>query len=259
MKAIILAGGYAVRLLPLTKHIPKPLLPVAGKPVIDYIIEQINKVKEIDKIIVSTNQYYENNFRYWLRCIPENSKAIKLVCESSNSEKGKLGSIAALQYVIQAENLNSEDLLVVSGDNIFEFDLDEFVGYFSRYKNTVIALCNLSNKNTDELKQYGLGIIDENQKLTGFQEKPQEPKSSNVATGCYVYPRGIQRFLQEYLQEKNNPDAPGYFIQWLYKRVDIHAFVFNQTWYDIGSIESYDQVNDYFKNKLSSQPKSVQP
>jgi glucose-1-phosphate thymidylyltransferase len=253
MKAIILAGGYAVRLLPLTRHIPKPLLPVAGKPVIDYIIEQINKVKEIDKIIVSTNQYYENNFRYWLRSVPEKSKAIKLVCESSNSEKGKMGSIAALQHVIQAENLDDEELLIVSGDNIFEFNLDELVGYYSKYKHTVIALCDLSNENRDELKQYGLGIIDENQKLIGFQEKPQEPKSSYVATGCYVFPQRIQRFLQEYLQEKNNPDAPGYFIQWLYKRTDVHAFVSNKTWYDIGSMESYDQVNDYFKNKLSSQ------
>jgi glucose-1-phosphate thymidylyltransferase len=208
MKAIILAGGFAVRLLPLTKHIPKPLLPVAGKPVIDYIIEQINKINEVDAIFVLTNQYYKNNFRYWLRSIPDNSKVIKLVCERSNEEKGKLGSIAALYYIIQAEGLIDEELLVVSGDNIFEFSLDEFVDYYKGYKNTVIALCDLSNKNSNELKQYGLGIIDKNQKIIGFQEKPQEPRSSYVSTGCYVYPRGIQHFLQEYLQEKTTRMPP---------------------------------------------------
>lgn len=251
MKAIILAGGYGVRLLPLTKHIPKPLLPVAGKPVIDYIIEQLNQIKEIDSIIVSTNNYYENNFKYWLRGMPEFNKEIKIVSDCSTTEKGKMGAIATIQYVIQTENLNNEELLVVAGDNIFEFSLDEFIQHFRRYNAPVIALCNLTNLDSNELKHYGLGIIDEHQKVIGFQEKPQEPKSSFVATGCYIYPGDIQIYLKKYLEDKNNPDAPGYFIEWLHKRVDIYAFISSKTWYDIGSLESYDQVNEYFKNKIS--------
>ena len=248
MKAIILAGGYAVRLLPLTKHIPKPLLPVAGKPVIDYIVDQLIKIQEIDKIIVSTNEYYESNFRYWLRAFPESSRLIKLVCERTRTEKRKLGAIAALQNVIQQEGFVDEDLLVVAGDNLFEFSLYEFIKYYNKRKKPVIAFSNRANIEADELRKYGLGILDEQQKLIGFQEKPREPKSSFVATGCYIYPADIQHYLGEYLEEHNNPDAPGYFVEWLHKKTDVYAFVSGETWYDIGSIESYDQVNEYFKH-----------
>jgi glucose-1-phosphate thymidylyltransferase len=254
MKAIILAGGYAVRLLPLTKHIPKPLLPVAGKPVIDYLIEQLNQIPEVDKIIVSTNKYYENNFNYWLQNIHAPSKEIKVVSELTVAESGKLGAIAALSYIIQSEELNDEELLVIAGDNIFEFSLNDLVSFFKKYLKPVIAMCDLSHKDSSELKQYGLGILDENQKVIGFQEKPHEPKSTYAATGCYVYPKDILLFLQEYLKEKNNPDAPGYFIEWLHQKVAVYAYISNKTWYDIGSIESYDRVNEYFKNKVTAPP-----
>ena len=115
MKAIILAGGYAIRLLPLTKHIPKPLLPVAGKPVVDYIIDQLLQIEDVDEIIVSTNKYYELNFRYWLNNLPQHSKKIKVVTEWTSSEKGKLGAVAALKYIIDYEDLCNDEILVVAG------------------------------------------------------------------------------------------------------------------------------------------------
>jgi glucose-1-phosphate thymidylyltransferase len=250
MKAIILAGGYAVRLLPLTRHIPKPLLPVAGKPVIDYIIDQLNLIPEVDEIIISTNKHYEPNFRYWLSRLPENSKIIKVVTEHTTSEKEKLGAIAALKYIIQTESLKNDELMVVAGDNIFEFSLNDMVKFFKSFNEPVIALSDLSNRGLSELKKYGLGIVDEKHKVIGFQEKPQEPKSSLAATGCYIFPPKILNLLSEYLKEKNSPDAPGYFVEWLHKRADIYAFVSDKMWYDIGSVESYDQVNEYYKDKL---------
>lgn len=250
MKAIILAGGYATRLMPLTKHIPKPLLPVAGKPVIDYTIEKLNQVAEIDGIIVTTNKVYESNFKYWLQCHPQNPKNIKIVSDNTKTEKEKLGAVATLQFIIQSQELDDQELLVIAGDNIFEFSLNEFVNYYRKYNQPVIAVCDLANKDKNELKRYGLAIMDDQQKVIGFQEKPQNPQSSRVATGCYIYPRDIQKYLTAYLADKNNPDAPGYFVEWLHKRVDVYGFVPAKTWYDIGSMESYDQVNDYFKNKL---------
>jgi glucose-1-phosphate thymidylyltransferase len=259
MKAIILAGGYAIRLLPLTKHIPKPLLPVAGKPVIDYLIDQISQIKEVDTIIVSTNKYYENNFRYWLRYIPAHSKEIKVVIEYTTSEKEKLGAIAALQYIIQTEELNNEELLVVAGDNIFEFSLSELVNYYKNYNKPVIAMSDFSQKDRSELSRYGLGILDEQHKLIGFQEKPREPRSTFVATGCYIYPPHISNLLMEYVKEHNSPDAPGYFIEWLYKRIDVYAFISDKLWYDIGSMESYDQVNTSYEEKLTLALKTALP
>jgi glucose-1-phosphate thymidylyltransferase len=248
MKSIILAGGYAMRLLPLTKHVPKPLLPVAGKPVIDYLLDQLNRIAEIDRIIISTNQYYQKNFQYWLQNRPPEPKEIRVVTEHTQSEREKLGAVAALQYIIQSEKLENDELLVVAGDNIFEFSLQQFIDYFKSHMKPVLAFCDFCHKSPDELKQFGLGILDNQNKLIGFQEKPEKPGSSYVATGCYIYPAGIQVFINEYLKGRNNPDAPGYFIEWLYRQTDVYGFVSDKTWYDIGSLESYDQVNAYYRN-----------
>jgi glucose-1-phosphate thymidylyltransferase len=252
MKAIILAGGFAVRLLPITKHIPKPLLPVAGKPVIDYIIDQLDRIDEIDQIIISTNQYYENNFKHWLQGRTQHPKEVKLICEPATSEKQKLGAIAALRYVIQTTQVADQELIVIAGDNIFEFELAEFINFYKKYRQPVIALCDLRSRGLNELKKFGLGIVDNHQRLIGFQEKPPEPQSTCVATGCYVYPPAIINYLQEYLEDKNNPDAPGYFIEWLHRKIAVYAFISDKSWYDIGSIESYDQVNQFYREKFNS-------
>jgi glucose-1-phosphate thymidylyltransferase len=66
MKAIILAGGYAKRLWPLTKNKPKQLLSVGGRPMIEYIVEKLEVQEEIDRIIISTNEKFEDNFKEWL-------------------------------------------------------------------------------------------------------------------------------------------------------------------------------------------------
>jgi glucose-1-phosphate thymidylyltransferase len=248
MKAIILAGGYAVRLLPLTRHIPKPLLPVAGKPVIDYIVDQLVDIPDIDKIIVSTNTWYAENFRYWQQHLSPGDKEIAVVSEPTHSEQEKFGAIAALNFIIQNQKLADEELLIIAGDNIFEFRLKDFILFYRKYLKPAIALCDLSQGNFD-LKQYGLASLDGQSRLIDFQEKPASPRSSLAATGCYIYPRGLLANLRRYLADQHSPDAPGYFVEWLHKQINVYGFVFHETWYDIGSLESYDLVNAYFKQK----------
>lgn len=251
MKAIILAGGYATRLWPLTKHIPKALLPVAGKPVIDFMIEQITQVREVDEIIVSTNASFENSFRYWLRGVPQQVKSIlKIVIERTRREEEKLGAIAAIGYVIEKEGLTDDDLLILAGDNLFEFRLVTLVDFYEKYRKPVVAFCNLESVDDKVKGNYGVGVLDKNNRVVGFQEKPPEPRSALVATGCYLYPAFIVKLIQDYLKDKNNPDAPGYFMEWLHRRTDIYGFVFDEAWYDIGSLESYDQVNEHYKDKV---------
>lgn len=250
MKAVILAGGYAVRLWPLTKYIPKPLLPVAGKPVIDYMLEQITQIEEIDKVIISTNARFENNFKYWLRGLPSRTKDIlEIVIEPSCTQEEKLGAVAAIDYVINMKKLY-DDLLVLAGDNLFEFQADRLIAYYKKISKPVIAFYNMVNMDHNSPCKYGLGILDQNNKVISFQEKPPRPFSSFVATGFYLYPPSVIGLIQHYLEDKNNRDAPGYFIEWLYKRTDIYGFVFDNAWYDIGSIESYNQVNERFLKKL---------
>ncbi|MCL0104457.1 nucleotidyltransferase family protein [Dehalococcoidia bacterium] len=250
MKAIILAAGYAKRLWPLTKHIPKALLPIAGKPIIDFIIEEMIKVREIDEVLISTNLTFENHFRYWLSGLPQELKAIiKMVVEPSTSEEDKLGAIGAIGYAIEQEGLAGKDLLIVAGDNLFEFRLADFVDFYQLHRRPIVAFCDL--KDVDRVKgKYGVGILAENSKLIGFQEKPVAPKSTLASTGCYLYPAYVIEYIQDYLKGKNDPDAPGHFIEWLYRQTDVYGFVFGGAWYDIGSFESYDQANEHYKGRV---------
>ena len=119
MEAIILAGGYAKRLWPVTKNMPKQLLPVAGKPIIEYPIENIELTKGIKETVISVNAYFEFNFREWFTKY-QFRKRTKLVIEKTYSEEEKLGSIGALNYVINKLNMKG-NILVIGGDNLFEF------------------------------------------------------------------------------------------------------------------------------------------
>jgi len=127
MKAIILAGGYAKRLWPLTKNKPKQLLSVGGRPMIEYIIEKLETQKEIDKIIISTNEKFEENFKQWLSEY-KSTKEISLVIEPTLLEENKLGSVGALGYLIREKNID-EELMIIGGDNLFEFDLRDLINY----------------------------------------------------------------------------------------------------------------------------------
>lgn len=252
MKAIILAGGFATRLMPLTKHIPKALLPVDGKPIIDFLVEKMPEVEEIDKIIVSTNAKFENHFRYWQRGISRAlNQNIKVVVEPTKKEEEKLGAVGALNYVIQEENLEDDSLLIVAGDNLFEFRLADFADFYRKHEEQpVAAFCDLKSK--DKVREkYGVGILDENNKVIDFQEKSSDPQSTLASAGCYLYPPNIAELIKEYLEDpKQNRDAPGYFADWLRQKADMYGYVFEKAWYDIGSFESYDQVNEDYKGKV---------
>ncbi|MCL0076367.1 sugar phosphate nucleotidyltransferase, partial [Dehalococcoidia bacterium] len=218
--------------------------------IIDFTIEEMIKVREIESIVISTNLAFENHFRYWLRGLPQEAKSlIKIVVEPSIREEDKLGAIGTIGYAIEQEDLAGNDLLIVAGDNLFEFRLADFVAFYKVHGRPLVAFCDL--KDVDKVKgKYGVGILDESNKLLGFQEKPVAPKSTLASTGCYLYPAYVIEYIQDYLKEKNDPDAPGHFIEWLHRQTDVYGFVFDGAWYDIGSFESYDQANENFKGRV---------
>ncbi len=252
MKAIILAGGFATRLFPLTKHIPKALLPVDGKPIIDFLLEKIQEEEEIDEIIISINARFKNHFLYWKRCVSHNSPGtISIVTEPTTKEEEKLGAVGGLNYVIERKGLEGEELFVAAGDNLFEFRLADFVAFYREHgNNPVIAFCDLQSEDRVRGK-YGVGILDENSKVVDFQEKSHRPKSTLASTCCYLYPAWTTRLIKEYLEDPGQDrDAPGYFMDWLRQKTEVYGFAFQEAWYDIGSFSTYDQVNEDYKGKV---------
>jgi glucose-1-phosphate thymidylyltransferase len=249
MKAVILAGGFAKRMWPLTENQAKALLPVAGKPIINYILNKLDTISDITDVFVSTNKKFENDFRKWSGSV-RTGKNLKLVIENHMEENKKLGAVGGLKYLIDTEKID-DDLLVIAGDNLFEFDLNSFVGYCNGCRDPVVAFYDIGDIEKVRNK-FGVAILDTNNSVKDFQEKPSEPKSTLISTCIYLIPREDLRLIDEYLADDNNPDAPGFFIQWLNKKKNIRGFVFNEKWFDIGSFELYDAANKEFKSDLQN-------
>jgi glucose-1-phosphate thymidylyltransferase len=247
MKAVILAGGYAKRLWPLTKDKPKPLLRIAGRAIIEYVLKEIETTTDIDEIIISTNSKFEDKFREWLKKYKSNKK-VKLIAEPTMAEGEKLGSVGALGFLIKKIRLD-EDMLIIGGDNIFEFKLKDFIGFIKKKQSSGLAFYDIKYK--EKVKErYGIGVLDKNKIMIDFQEKPEKPKSSLVSTACYLFIKKDINLINKYLEEGNNPDAMGFFISWLYKKEKVYGFVFDQPWFDIGSFESLEQANNYFSTRF---------
>ena len=244
MKAVVLAGGYAKRMWPLTKDRPKHLLPVAGRPMLDYVMERLESVSAVEEIFISTNMKYQGQFKKYLDGL-HSEKRIRLFVEDTYSEEEKLGSVGALGYLIQENNLDDE-LLVIGGDNLFSFKMEDFIDYFYTKRANIIALYDLGDR--EKACLYGVVHIDEECRIVDFQEKPSDPQSTLVSTACYLFTRkGVQN-ISIYLEEGKDPDKMGHFIEWLYRHDEVYGFVFRGVWFDIGSLESYEAADKYFSS-----------
>ena len=236
MKGIILAGGYARRLWPITLDRPKPLLPVAGKPILDYIMERYPLA---EPPILSTNRRFAADFSAWAK---SRGHRIDLVVEETRREEEKLGSIGALAWLIDSLKLE-EDLLVIGGDNLLLFDLAAFVKSFRG--ETLVALYDLGDPETAR-RRYGVAVV-EGDRVVEFQEKPDRPRSSLASTACYIFPQRVLPLFRRFLEEaEQGKDAPGYFLSWLLSRKTVRAFVFKEGWFDIGGREAYIAANLHF-------------
>lgn len=234
MKVIILCAGYATRMYPLTENKAKSLLHVGGKPILDYIIEKIpSDLGEI--IVVSTGKFYKDFLGWSVKY----GEKVKILNDESKSNETRLGGIGDLWLAIEKEKID-DDILVILGDNIFDFDLGKVIDFFEKIKRDVIVLHDV--KNLEEAKKFGvLNIKDD--KIISFEEKPQNPKSTFISTGIYIFSKDTVKKIKNYLGEGNSNDGPGYLIPYLMKTQDIYALPLEGEWYDIGSKETYEKVN----------------
>ncbi len=233
MKAVVLAGGFATRLWPITKDRPKMFLPVGDGTVIDTIFEDLEDDDRVSEVFVSTNEAFEQAFEAYLADSEFQKPTLSI--EETRAEDEKFGVVGALAELIEREGVD-EDLLVVAGDNLISFDLSDFVDYFYEKETPSIVAYDVGSK--EKAKSYGLVELDGEQ-VVDFQEKPEDPRSTLVSIACYAFPRDTLALFDEYLAGDNNPDEPGWFIQWLQGQGDVHAFTFDGAWYDIGTPESY--------------------
>lgn len=238
MIVVILAGGYATRLWPVTKDVAKPLLPIGEKRIIDYVMEKLSDLRELTEVIVLTNNRFESQFRRWLE--QRGYKNTRIVAERTYKEEEKLGSIRAVSELIP--KVGGEDLVIIAGDNLFSSDLKGLVNFYKKKKSPVIALYDVGDLKL--AKRYSTVDLDRDGKVVTFQEKPRKPKSSLVGTCIYIFPRRSLDRVHEYLKEGNPPDAFGYFTQWLRSSEEIYGYVLSGYWFDIGTPDSYAKAKE---------------
>jgi glucose-1-phosphate thymidylyltransferase len=228
MKALILAAGYATRLRPLTDSIPKMLLPLAGRPMLDYLVERIREVEGIEEIHLVTNARFASAFWEWA---PED---VTVHDDGTTSNEDRLGAIGDIAFAIERGGLEGDDLLVVAGDNLIGYSLADFVAFWRGKDGSAIAVHEIGDR--ELLKQYGVVQVDEDDRVVGLEEKPAEPRSDLAATASYLYRGDHLGLLPRYLEEGNPPDAPGNFMVWLHTRAPVYAYRVSGEWYDIGDL-----------------------
>lgn len=248
MKLLILGAGYATRLYPMTLSQPKPLLPVAGKPMIDYVLDNLAPIQAVDHVYVVTNAKFAGHFQKWADSYRANKSKLDftIVDDGSTDESNKLGAIGDLHFVLKREKID-DDLIVVAGDNLFSQPLPEF-GRFCLEKNApVLGVYDV--RTLDQARKYGVVTTDAAGKITSFIEKPDHPVSTRVGIALYYYPKAVHPLIGQYIAEGNNTDQPGRLIQWLHTRTPVYTWTVPGLWYDIGSKETLEEANRIFSSK----------
>jgi len=242
MNAVILAAGYAKRLTPHVRSTPKPLLPIAGRPLIELILSRILEVPEIVDVFIVTNNLHLKAFERWAEKL-DASRRVHIISDGTNAHHERKGALGDLQFVIQKQQIKSE-LLVVAGDNFFEFPLDDFVGHFRSLNGTTVALCDLGDPQR-LAGRFGVATHDgQTQRITAFSEKPAEPNSSLASTLCYILSAPDLVKLETYLKTNPHADDTGSFLAYLIQeRLPLFGYVFKERWTDIGNWDDYLALN----------------
>ncbi len=245
MNALILAAGYATRLYPLTLNKAKPLLEVGGKPIIEWLLDNLADVPGLGTVYIVTNAKFAGDFQNWADGYQEQHReiTIKIINDGSKSDDDKLGAIGDINLVLMRENLTDEDLLVIAGDNLFQQPLSDFVNA-AKHSAATVAVHDVGN--LEAMKKYGTVTVDKSGVITNFEEKPEKPKSTLAAVALYYYSRDMLPLFTTYLAAGNNPDQPGLFLQWLYTRKPVNTFEIKGRWLDIGSKETLKSADEIF-------------
>ena len=245
MKAIILAAGYATRLYPLTLNMPKALLKIGDKPIIDYIVDEICTVDDVNEIIVVTNHKFAKQFIDWA-AKHYSKKPIDIIDDGTLTEETRKGAIGDILYVLKQKDIN-EDIMVIAGDNFFTYKLKDYYDFYKKMDKDCVCVKEFDDR--ELLKQMGVAVIDENNRIVDIEEKPKDPKSNIAVYATYIYKKETLPMFDKYISEGNKPDAPGYFVEWLYKQKEVYAYSFLGECYDIGTPKSYEEVCKAFGNK----------
>ena len=245
MKGLILAAGYGTRLYPLTLDRPKPLVKVGGQTILERLLKKFEEIEACDEVYIVTNDKFYEMLVKWAKG-RSFSVDITVVNDKTTSNETRLGAIGDINLVFE-EQKPADDILIVAGDNLFEFDIKDFVSFAGKKAKFSVALFDVNDKKLAQ--KYGIVSLDSTMKVDAFEEKPAEPKSTLASTGIYYFPKGKLDMMTDYMKTDLIKDQPGNFVKWIAEEDEVYGYVFNEGWYDIGDKISLEKADIEYREK----------
>ncbi len=245
MVGVIIAAGYATRLYPLTEHFPKPLLEIGNTTILDRLLDQLHAIPALDRIVLITNHKFFHHFEEWEKGY-NGRFSITLIDNHTTSKDDRLGAVGDIAYALEHGNID-DDILVCAADNIITFSLDTYIQTYAQTGSVVIGARVIED--FEDRKRRGIVSFNEDHRVTNFEEKPENPQSHWAVPPFYLYPKSVLPLFTTFLAEGNNPDAPGHFIGWLYKKQPIHVVEIEGKVHDIGNKESLAEAEKIYGSR----------
>ena len=242
MKNIVIAAGYATRLGELTKNFPKPLLKIGENTILGRMLDDIDKIPEIDEHIIITNHKFAGIFEEWASG-QKYTKPVTIVDDGTETNDTRLGAVCDLLFAIDKLKID-DDMLVVAADNILFFSFQEFVD-FAKTKGTSCIMCH-EQPSIEKLQRTGVIVLDDNDKVLNMEEKPQEPKSHWAVPPFYIYLKKDLDKVRHSVENGCGKDAPGNLAHYMVEQVEMHAWKMTAGRFDIGSLDTYKEACEKF-------------
>jgi glucose-1-phosphate thymidylyltransferase len=244
MKNIVIAAGYATRLGELTKNFPKPLLKIGNSTILGRMLDDIDKIDDIDEHIIITNHKFAQIFEDWAK-EQKYTKKITIVDDGTSTNDTRLGAVCDLLFAMDKLDID-DDMLVVAADNLLFFSFKEFVD-FAKENGTSCIMCH-EQPSIEKLQRTGVIVVDDNMKVLNMEEKPQEPKSHWAVPPFYVYLKEDLELVKHSVENGCGKDAPGNLAHYLVEKTTMHAWPMSAGRFDIGSLDTYyEAVEKYGK------------
>jgi len=234
LKGVVMAGGKGTRLRPITYSIPKPLVPVAGKPVISYILDAFYR-SGINDIIITTGYKFES----LIKGVLENKDSPQNILFSV--EKEAAGTAGGVKI---AENFLDDTFVVGSGDILIDFDIGEMIKEHQRKKNRI----TIAVTKVDDPSQFGIAEIDEEGYIKRFLEKPgkNETFSDTINAGVYIMDRSLLRYIPSTGQFDFAKDL---FPKLISQGIKIGTYLIDGVWLDAGRPKDVIKANQIMVEK----------
>ena len=229
---------------PLVKDTPKPLLNIGARPLIDFLLDKVGGLKDLTEVLVVTNNKFATHFRDWAKKHKRYQVPVTIINDGTETPDDRLGSVGDINFVLDNEPFE-EDLLVIGGDNLFDYALDKYITY-ARKNSPHITIGVYDIGDLSKARQFGVVVMDKTGRIISFQEKSESPASSVISMCFYYFPQSSLKLVKEYLKQSKKTDNAGNYIQWLTEKNKVYGFTFEGKWYDIGSIESYFEAQEKF-------------